>query len=161
MTHRLKQPYALFGGTLVPTYGQPGVDYLLHTRPDATGILLGYGMPDAHIAVVTVGDGNVNANLSVGIKVVYGLAKHEEKGADVGALTRQRVQIEELNVLAVIHAEVHSHLFVVHLCAHRAVFHVDIELPENFRKCTSDAYVLGFFVIFAPYLYYMFHCCYS
>ena len=70
------------------------------------------------------------------------------------------MHIEEFNVLTVVDPIVHPFHLVVHFGADGPERHREIKLRKNFRKCASDSNFLGFFIIFATYLYDLFHMIY-
>ena len=67
------------------------------------------------------------------------------------------MHVKEFHVLTVVDPIVHSFHFVVHLGADWAVRHWEIKLRKNIRKCASDSNFFSFFIIFATYLYCLFH----
>ena len=140
-----KHADSLLGSSLMPVDGQVGIDNLLHALPQVADIVgrdiaaLALVVLDGKVDVIAVGHGDVDDDGAARPQVACCLAEHEEQAASVGSHGGCIVQIEELDVLRLIHTVVHPFHPVVHACTNRSIVHFETRERKNFRKCGSDA----------------------
>ena len=106
--------------------GDMGIDNLLHVPADAHHVFVGHLTADTEIAVVTVGNRDINGHLGFLVKVVYGLAKHKEERARIGPCSRRTVHIKKLNGFLVIDAIMQSLHLVVHFGTDGTIRHIKV-----------------------------------
>ena len=124
----VEEPDGLLGGGLMAMDGQSRIDDLLHLATDGPCIVEGDRPPDVEIHIIAIGNGDVDGHLTGIEEVMDRLAEHKEKGAGIGSGAAGRGDVEELHLLLLVNAEVHSLHLIIYVSGDGAVLHLQSRL---------------------------------
>ena len=120
-----------------------GINDFLHSIADACDIRLLNLATDIQFAVIASTDRSAYNQLSLRKEVFYSLCQYKEQRSGISAHATGIVQTQEINVLVVIEAVVHTLRLVVDMGTNRSVWHFESCCPEHLEECTSKRHRYG------------------